>query len=161
MTSKHKKDRTVDFWRAWAAEPLPHLSIGGELVGAKIIGSKTTGEKVWTLREDQRQIAQWREDEVPGLGSWLATKLAQLHGAWHIARTELGVVKKKKVGGARTAAERKTIAESRNDALMLAARKMLKKNPRLTNSDLARQLHDRGHGGAESLRKRLPKLLRK
>lgn len=145
--------RPVDQWRSNAAVPLLPWSLTGDRAtpGAPL---------VWTLDEDGKRVAQWREADAPGLGAWLDDRLTQLHGAWHVARIQLGIVRKSQIGGAKTAGDRKKAALARDTALTVAARKLLTKNPRLTNSDVARQLSDRGHGGFDALRRKLPKLIR-
>ncbi len=148
--------RFVDLWRKAAARPLKTIRID-----STHRPGMPFADAVWTLEEEGKLIARWREGDLPGFADWLKERLYELQGAWHIARTELGVVKKRKAGGARTASDRKAKAERRNDTLTAAARKLKKENPRLTISDLARHLSDRDHGGVESLRKKLPKLLRK
>ena len=77
-----------------------------------------------------------------------------------VARVELSTATKRKSAGDHEAGKRKLEATNRDAALAKAAKSLLAKNHRLTDSDVARQLSERGHGGAESIRKKLPRLLR-
>lgn len=80
--------RHLDEWRKFAAIPFLPISIS-------CVGVPAT----WTLKQDGKLVSQWQESDAPGLGNWLQNIVAQYHGAWHLARTELGVVTKKRRGG--------------------------------------------------------------
>ena len=62
-------------------------------------------------------------------------------------------------GGEKTAAIRQNSAAARDAKLALAALAIRAANPALSLSDIAAKLADRGHGGKEAIRKKLPRLL--
>lgn len=68
----------IDQWRKFAALPFRPINLSNEGTPA-----------VWTLKEDGKPIAQWHEADMPGFADWLWNRIAQLHGAWHVARDEL------------------------------------------------------------------------
>jgi hypothetical protein len=76
-----------------------------------------------------------------------------------LARAGHNVKEGRARGGKKTAEERRRVAEQRNQGLKRAALNIQATNPRLSNTDLARMLHDRGHGGIKAIEKKLPTLL--
>ena len=91
-------------------------------------------------------------------------KLFEEQAAWakmamRLAKVELGIAAKRKTGGNDSAKTRRTNAAPRDAAMIDEANKRQRKNPRMSMSDLARHLADKGHGKAETIRRKLPKLL--
>ena len=85
--------RLLDEWRIAALKPLSHLQLMPEESTAEPKNPR------WTLTEDGVTVAQWREAAMPGFAPWLKLKLAQLHGALHIAQPELDATPNKTQGG--------------------------------------------------------------
>lgn len=140
--------RNVDHWRKLASEPLLNWRF-----------VRSDDRQVWALDVDGKRISQWREVDAPGLGDWFATIYARYHGAWHVAQTQLGIVTKNKRGGDAAGSDRKDEAKANDRALATIALRILKEEGPMSNSALAQLMDDRGHGGRESLRKKLPRLL--
>jgi hypothetical protein len=145
-------ERPLDQWRQEAAIPLRSYTLSSERIA---LGAPLT----WTLEEEGRRVSQWRENDAPGLGAWLDAILPQLHGAWHLARTQLGIAAKAKQGAARSASERKTEARMSDAVLAKIAGQIIAKYGKMPVSELAAIMADRGHGSMSTLKKKLPKLL--
>ncbi len=64
-------------------------------------------------------------------------------------------------GGRKTGARRTGAKADADDAILRAARAILHEEPQIKRVALAAILADRGHGGSEAIRKRLPRLLGK
>ncbi|MDZ4254271.1 MAG: hypothetical protein U1A72_17020 [Sulfuritalea sp.] len=90
------------------------------------------------------------ETSLAQLETWLvrgqAFELAQKVGAVRAGRAK---------GGAETARMRQRNAQQRQRSLRAAAKQLLKGNPHLSKARIAEILAERGHGGAEAIKKLL------
>jgi hypothetical protein len=153
-----KSVRFVDIWRKAAARPLKPV----EMSNTHRPGTGTPfPDAVWTFvygKGKGQQTWRWREGDMPGFAWFLQERFFELSGAWHVARTELAMQKKRKRGANTTASRRKLEAATRYQELRRVARKVLAEEPDIKMATLAAMLSERGFGGKEAIRKLLPKL---
>ena len=95
---------------------------------------------MWTLTEDGKQIARWRECDHPLFAWWLQERLYERHGAWHVARTQLGIVDKNRVGAFESAKTRRGRGSKRAKVIDAVARLVEAKRDPLRNvKEIARR----------------------
>lgn len=136
--------RPVDHWREWAGAPMPSFKVHSNTRPA---GHKGPHETIWTLEEDGVVVGTWRDVDAPWLVGWMARRLGQLHGSWHVARTELGTVKRLVAqSSVATAHRRRSAAAARQErladlaALQSEADRLRRANPMMTIKDIRAKL---------------------
>ena len=84
-------------------------------------------EDDWALTTGDGKTWRWHEGDQPGLGNFLDRVATQLHGSWHLARTELSRTAGSREGG-ETSAETRRDNSTKTPAILREAERLINRN---------------------------------